>query len=103
LSRLPWDVRPIKNKNSRAAKTSSVTRAQHAHDPWAGKFLDLIAEHAAERAVRDNTSVQMEFVYYPQSNCGVWFQRLSENYAVGLLDDITIKALSEIAAEHGFV
>ena len=71
-------------------------------DPWAEKFRELIAEHEADRAVRGKTTVQMEFVYYPRSNRGVWFQRLTETYAVGLLDDITLKILSEIVTEHGF-
>ena len=70
-------------------------------DPWAEKFLELLAQHEAERAVRGKTSVQTEFVYYPQSNCGVWFERTSETYAVGMLDDLTLKALSEIVTEHG--
>jgi hypothetical protein len=71
----------------------------NAADPWAEKFLDLIAEHKAERAVRGRTSDQMEFIYYPGSSCGVWFERLSKNYAIGLLDQIRIKALSEIVPE----
>jgi hypothetical protein len=41
------------------------------------------------------------FVYYPRSNRGIWYQRIGEAYAVGLLDKTALKVLSEIVSEAG--
>ena len=89
----------LRNMSSEELRSLADELFPNPADPWAEKFLELIAEHEADRAVRGKTSVQTEFVYYPRSNCGVWFERINETYAVGLLDDITLKALSEVVTD----
>ena len=62
-------------------------------------FSQFIEEHCSERAVRGETSDGFAFVYYPQSNRGVWYEHTGKAIGVGLLGQTSLKALSEIVAE----
>jgi hypothetical protein len=67
--------------------------------PWAVPFSQFIEEHCSERAVRGETSDGFAFVYYPQSNRGLWYEHTGKAIGVGLLGQTSLKALSEIVAE----
>jgi hypothetical protein len=67
--------------------------------PWAVPFSQFIEEHSSERAVRGETSDGFAFVYYPQSNRGIWYEHTGKAIGVGLLGQTSLKALSEIVAE----
>ncbi|MFY9987914.1 MAG: hypothetical protein WAK31_24365 [Chthoniobacterales bacterium] len=67
--------------------------------PWAAEFSKFIDEHRAESPVRGETSDGFVFVYYPQSNCGIWYKYFGELPAVGLLGPSNLRMISEIMAE----
>jgi hypothetical protein len=67
--------------------------------PWAAEFSKFIEEHRAESPVRGETSDGFVFVYYPQSNCGIWYKYFDESLAVGLLWPSHLRLISEIMAE----
>lgn len=69
--------------------------------PWAGSFSKFIEGHHAERAVRGETSDGISFVYYPQSNAGIWFENTGNALAVGLLGQTSLGLLSEIISGTG--
>ena len=71
--------------------------------PFAESFSRFIEEHRSERAVRGETSDGIAFVYYPQSNRGVWYQYAGAgNLAgVGLLGEKILGVLSDIVAQRG--
>ena len=67
--------------------------------PWAAEFSKFIEEHRAESPVRGETSDGFVFVYYPQSNCGIWYKYVGKLPAVGLLGPSNLRMISEIMAE----
>ena len=69
--------------------------------PWAATFSQFVEEHKAEPAFRGETFEGIGFVYYPRSNRGVWYEKIGEAYAVGLLDENELKLLAEIVSESG--
>jgi hypothetical protein len=71
--------------------------------PWFASFSQFIEEHRSEPAFRGETSDGYAFVYYPQSNHGFWYENEGKAFAVGLLGPTSLKALSEIIAERGYV
>jgi hypothetical protein len=71
--------------------------------PWATPFSQFIEEHSSERAVRGETSDGHAFVYYPRSNRGIWYEKIGSSFAVGLLGETSLKALSEIVSGTGHV
>ena len=71
--------------------------------PWFASFLEFIEQHRSEPAYRGETSDGYAFVYYPRSNRGIWSENEGKAFAVGLLGPASLKALSEIMAEHGYV
>ena len=71
--------------------------------PWFASFSQFIEEHRSEPAYRGETSDGYAFVYYPRSNRGIWYENEGKTFAVGLLGPSSLKALSEIIAESGYV
>ena len=71
--------------------------------PWFASFLRFIEQHRSEAAYRGETSDGYAFVYYPRSNRGIWYENEGKAFAVGLLGSTSLKALSEIMAERGYV
>jgi hypothetical protein len=71
--------------------------------PWAAPFSQFIEEHSSEPAVRGETSDGYAFVYYPRSNRGIWYENTGKAFAVGLLSQTSLKALSEIVSEPGHI
>ena len=69
--------------------------------PGRRRFRNSSVEHKEEPAVRGEASEGIAFVYYPRSNRGIWYQRIGEAFAVGLLDETALKVLSEIVSETG--
>ena len=67
--------------------------------PWAEEFSKFIEEHRAESPIRGETSDGFVFVYYPQSNRGVWYKYFDESLAVGLLWPSHLRLISEIMGE----
>ena len=60
-------------------------------------------ERHAEPAVRGETSDGFAFVYYPQSNRGMWYEYKRKTLAgLGLLGQTSLKALSEISSGAGY-
>jgi hypothetical protein len=41
------------------------------------------------------------FVYYPQTNRGIWYERTDKALGVGMLGPNELKALAEIVSETG--
>jgi len=64
--------------------------------PWADTFASYIDQHRAERVVRGETSDGYGFVYFPQSERGIWYQHVGTLLGVGPLGERGLKALSEI-------
>jgi hypothetical protein len=69
--------------------------------PFAETISRFIEEHHSERAVRGEVPGHTAFVYYPRANRGIWYQHHDDRVSVGLLGETSLKALSEICAEHG--
>ena len=71
--------------------------------PFAEPFSRFIEEHRSERAVRGETSDGIAFVYYPQSNRGVWYQYAGAGnlVGVGLLGEKIFGLLSDTVAQRG--
>ena len=70
--------------------------------PWAESFSKFIDEHQAELAVRGETSDGISFVYYPQSNRGIWYAYKEKRVVgVGLLGETNLKGLPQICSETG--
>jgi hypothetical protein len=69
--------------------------------PWAEPFLQFIEQHPSERAVRCKASDGLAFVYYPQSNRGVWYEYTGKELGVGVLGTTDLKLLSEVVSETG--
>ncbi len=71
--------------------------------PFAEAFSRFIEEHRSERAVRGETSDGIAFVYYPQSNRGVWYQYAGAGnlVGVGLLGEKILGVLSDTIAQRG--
>jgi hypothetical protein len=69
--------------------------------PWAVSFSQFIEQHQAKPAVRGETSDGFAFVYYPQSNRGIWYEHTGKALGVGLLGQTSLKQLSEIVSEVG--
>ena len=67
--------------------------------PFVEIFSKFIEEHRAESPVRGETSDGFVFVYYPQSNCGIWYKYVGKLPAVGLLGPSDLRMISEIMAE----
>ena len=55
-----------------------------------------INEHQKERALQGETSDGISFVYYPETNLGVWNQYQNGLRGVGLLSERNLGMLSEI-------
>ena len=91
-------LRPASNEELQALGGELFPDGTH---PWATTFSQFVEEHKAEPAVRGETFERIGFVYYPRSNRGIWYQRIGEAYAVGLLDKTALKVLSEIVSEAG--
>jgi hypothetical protein len=66
-----------------------------------GIVSQFIEQHQAEPAVRGETSDGFAFVYYPQSNRGIWYEHTGKALGVGLLGQTSLKQLSEIVSEVG--
>ena len=58
------------------------------------KFID---EHRSERALQGETSDGISFIYYPESNRGIWYQYQDRTVGVGILGEPALQVLSEIA------
>jgi hypothetical protein len=69
--------------------------------PWAEPMSQFIEEHQAETAMRGETSDGIAFVYYPQTNRGIWYERADKALGVGMLSPNELKALAEIVSETG--
>jgi hypothetical protein len=67
--------------------------------PWAEPMSQFIEEHQAETALRGETSDGIAFVYYPQSNRGIWYERTDKALGVGMLGRTDLKTLAEIVSE----
>jgi hypothetical protein len=91
-------LRPTSNEELHALGHQLFPDGTH---PWATTFADFIEEHKAEPAFRGETFEGIGFVYYPRSNRGIWYRKITEAYAVGLLDENELKMLSEVATEAG--
>jgi hypothetical protein len=71
--------------------------------PFHEPFSQFIEEHRSEPAVRGETSDNISFVYYPRTNRGMWYTYTGKRLSVGVLGTNSLKALSEITAEAGFL
>jgi hypothetical protein len=69
--------------------------------PFAETISHFVEEHRGERALRGETSDRISFIYYPQSDKGMWYQYTSTLPSVGVLGPIGLKTLKEIVAEKG--
>jgi hypothetical protein len=69
--------------------------------PFVEIFSKFIDEHRSEPIFRGETSDGIGFVYYPQSNNGIWYRYTGKLASVGRLGPNGLKALSEILAETG--
>ena len=69
--------------------------------PWAATFSQFVEEHKTESVFRGEASKGIAFVYYPHSTRGIWYERIGEAYAVGLLDKTDLKMFSEVMSEAG--
>ena len=69
--------------------------------PWAAEFTKFIEQHRAESPVRGETADGFGFVYYPQSNSGIWYKCIGESPAVGLLGPSHLRMISEIMSASG--
>jgi len=69
--------------------------------PWAAEFTKFIEQHRAESTVRGETADGFGFVYYPQSNTGIWYKYFGESPAVGLLGPSHFRMISEIMSGSG--
>jgi hypothetical protein len=47
------------------------------------------------------TTDGIAFVYYPQSNRGIWYEGTGKDLGVGILGPNELKALAEIVSETG--
>lgn len=65
--------------------------------PWAEAFAAFLQEHRSERALRGETADGYAFVYFPQSNRGLWYQHVGSLLGVGLIGDRGLKALAELS------
>jgi hypothetical protein len=71
-------------------------------DPFTKTFTDFIEEHRSEPAVCGRTFDGIDFVYYPQSNRGMWYKKeAGAVVGIGLIGEAALKALSEIALPAG--
>ena len=68
--------------------------------PWAESFASFIAEHQSERALQGETLDGIDFVYYPKSNRGIWYQYQNRLVGVGLLGEASLRELSEISGQE---
>jgi hypothetical protein len=104
-----FDEKLLERRES-ARHTPRKTSIQESHElvrtlfpdgthPWAAEFSKFIEEHRAESPVRGETSDGFVFVYYPQSNRGIWYKYFDESLAVGLLWPSHLRLISEIMAE----
>jgi|SRR5215469_1925281 len=91
-------LRPTSNEELHALSRELFPDGTH---PWAATFSQFIEEHKAEPALRGETFERIAFVYYPRSNRGIWYRKIGDAYAVGLLDENELKILSEVATEAG--
>jgi hypothetical protein len=91
-------LRPTSNEELHALGQQLFPGGTH---PWAETFSQFVEEHKAEPALRGETFEGIAFVYYPRSNRGIWYRKIGEAYAVGLLDENELKMLSEVATEAG--
>jgi hypothetical protein len=64
--------------------------------PWAESFASFIDEHQTEPALQGETSDGISFVYYPNTNRGIWYQYQNSLRGVGLLSERNLRLLSEI-------
>jgi hypothetical protein len=69
--------------------------------PWAAEFAKFIEQHRAESPVRGETSDGFVFVYYPQSNSGIWYKYFGDAPAVGLLGPSNLRMISQIMSGSG--
>ena len=68
--------------------------------PWAKSFASFIDEHQSERALQGETLDGIDFVYYPKSNRGIWYQYQNRLVGVGLLGETSLRVLSEISGQE---
>jgi hypothetical protein len=69
--------------------------------PWAAEFTKFIEDHRAESPVRGETSDGFVFVYYPQSNSGIWYKYIGKAPAVGILGPSNLRMISQIMSASG--
>jgi hypothetical protein len=91
-------MRPTSNEELQALGHELFPDGTH---PWAATFSQFVEEHKAEPAVRGETFEGAGFVYYPRSNRGIWYEKIGEAYAMGLLNKSALSILSEVATEAG--
>jgi hypothetical protein len=102
------DEKPVERRES-ARHTLRQTSSEELHElvrtlfpdgthPWAAEFSKFIEEHRAESPVRGETSDGFVFVYYPQSNCGIWYKYVGKLLDVGLLWPSHLRMISDIMA-----
>ena len=86
-------LREISNEELRALIAKLFPDGTH---PWAESFASFINEHQKERALQGETSDGISFVYYPETNLGIWYQYQNGLRGVGLLSERNLRMLSEI-------
>jgi hypothetical protein len=106
-----FDERLLERRES-SRHTLRKTSSQESHElvrtlfsdgthPWAAEFSKFIEKTPGGIRVRGERSDGFVFVYYPQSNCGIWYKYFGESLAVGLLGPSNLRMISEIMAESG--
>ncbi|MBV9392034.1 MAG: hypothetical protein JOY96_09105 [Verrucomicrobia bacterium] len=92
-------LRPVSNEELRNLVAELFPEHGETH-PFMEAFTRFIDEHHSEQALRGETSDKVGFVYYPQSNRGMWFLHVGHKTDVGLLGTTSLKNLAEISAEY---